>query len=71
MNLRKHPFAKGNLVSSTVLPQVWNHSAELIVSLTTMKVIKDRYGSVLDQPDLVLIRLYEAIEAGERVLVLT
>jgi hypothetical protein len=72
----KHPFADGNLVSvrrSTQGSAPWNfpHAADLIVCMSTMRVLKDRYEALATRPDRVLIRLYEAIESDEKVLVLT
>lgn len=74
MSFRVHRgFEEGkNLISSTVWPpSVWHYEAELIINLNTMKVLKDRYAARAEKPDRALIRLYEAIEAGEKVLVLT
>jgi len=65
-------FEHGNLQSSCAWPpSLWHYEADLVVNLSTMRITKDRSGSLIKQPDLTLIRLYEAIEAGEKVLVLT
>lgn len=74
------PFRHGNLLS---LPRSkWGgvygrgsieatFMADLIVRLDTFEVVKDRYNATTKTPHRALIRLYEAIEAGEKVLVLT
>jgi hypothetical protein len=74
MFLHKAPFYDGNLESWTTnrpVPLLVHHSADLVVCLTTMRVLKDRYAARTETPHRVLARLYEAIEADEKVLVLT
>lgn len=74
MYLHKDPFTDGNLVSSSGRGRISldvQHTSDLVVCLTTMRVLKDRHEARTEMPHRVLIRLYEAIEAGERVLVLT
>lgn len=70
--VRTHAFEDGNLVSTSAWPpSLWHYEAELVVSLNPPRILKDRYAARTEQPDRALIRLYEAIEAGEKVLVLT
>lgn len=74
MYLHKHPFADGNLVSSTARgshPTMDFYAADLVVCMRTMRTMKDRYNATTKTPHRTLIRLYEAIEADEKVLVLT
>ncbi len=71
---RKDPFADGNLVSVTSgrsAPLSLHHAADLIVCLKTIRVLKDRYEAETTMPDRVLMRLYDAIEHDEKVLILT
>lgn len=75
MYSHKTPFADGNLLVSASSKHrgglLTHYCADLIVCLTTMRVLKDRHEAETTMPHRVLIRLYEAIEAGEKVLVLT
>jgi len=47
------------------------YAADLVVCMRTMRTMKDRYNATTKTPHRTLIRLYEAIEADEKVLVLT
>lgn len=72
IRVRRSAFEHGNLYSTSAWPPTpWHYEADLIVSLSPPKVLKDRYSALCARPDRALIRLYKAIEAGEKVLVLT
>lgn len=68
----RYPFDDGNIVSARRDRHELElyYAADVVVCLSTMRVLKDRYGERTKQPDLVMVRLYEAIEADEKVVVL-
>jgi hypothetical protein len=74
MYSHKQPFADGNIVSAMggrYTPSLPHYMAELVVCFKTMSVLKDRHEALTSSPHRMLKRLYEAIEADERILILT